>query len=89
MSLACSVYLGAYVELLLAVVAGPMLHRTFMYRCIATQQRRPQDWALAWTTIRTRSDLHSFMGLLRHSRYNQNIIGDTALHNVTLQAPTL
>jgi hypothetical protein len=25
----------------------------------------------------------------RHSRYNQNIVGDTALHNVTLQAPTL
>jgi hypothetical protein len=38
MSLACSVYLGAYVELLLAVAAGPMLHITFMYRCIATQQ---------------------------------------------------
>jgi hypothetical protein len=89
MSLVCSVYLGAYVELLLAVAVGPMLHMTFMYRRIATQQRRPQNWALASTTIRTRSDLHSFRGLLRHNPYNQNIIGDTALHNVTLQAPTL
>jgi hypothetical protein len=43
MSLACSVYLCAYVELLLAVAAGPMLHMTFMYRRIATQQRRTQD----------------------------------------------
>jgi hypothetical protein len=89
MSLACSIYLDVYVELLLAVAARSMLHMTFMYRRIATQQRRPQDWALAWTTIRTRSDLHNFMGLLRHNRYNQNIVGDTALHNVTLQAPTL
>jgi hypothetical protein len=50
MSLACNVYLGVYVELLLVVAAGPMLHMTFMYRRIATQQRRPQDWALAWTS---------------------------------------
>jgi hypothetical protein len=89
MSLACSVYLCAYVELLLAVAVGPMLHMTFMYRRIARQQRRPQDRALASTTIRTRLDLHSFRGLLRHNRYNQNIVGDTVLHNVTLQAPTL
>jgi hypothetical protein len=89
MSLACSVYLGTYVELLLAVAAGPMLHRTLMYRRIATQQRRPQDWAFSWTTIRTRSDLHSFRGLLRHNRYNQNIVGNTSLHNITLQAPML
>jgi hypothetical protein len=89
MSLACIVYLGAYVELLLAVVAGPMLHMTFMYHRIATQQLRPQDWVLASTTIKMRSDLHSFRGLLRHNCYNQNIVDDIALHNVTLQTPTL
>jgi hypothetical protein len=49
------VYLGAYVELLLTVAAGQMLPRTYMYRRIATQQRRPQDWVLSWTTIRMRS----------------------------------
>jgi hypothetical protein len=84
MSLACSVYLGAYIELLLVVAAGPMLHMTSMYHRIATQQHRPQDWALASTMIRTGSDLHSFRGLLQHNPYNQNIVGDTALHNVTL-----
>jgi hypothetical protein len=54
MFLACSVYLGAYVELLLAMVAGLMLHMTSMYHRIPTHQRPPQEWVLASTTITTR-----------------------------------
>ena len=54
MHLACSVYLGAYVELLLAVAAGLMLHMTSMYHRVPTQQRPPQVLVLASTTITTR-----------------------------------
>jgi hypothetical protein len=54
MSLACNVYLGAYVELLLDVAAGLMLHMTSMYHHIPTQQRPPQEWVLALTTITMR-----------------------------------
>jgi hypothetical protein len=54
MSLACIVYLGAYMELLLAVAAGPILHMTFMYRRIATQQRRCWGLVLKCYKLRTR-----------------------------------
>jgi hypothetical protein len=54
MYLACSVYLGAYVELLLAVAAGLMLHMTSMYHRVPTQQRPPQELVLALTTITMR-----------------------------------
>jgi hypothetical protein len=83
MFLAHNVYLDAYAEVALVVVAGPWFHRTSMSHCwvslgsfhLPTQQRRPQDSGLASAMIKTRLGLHSSLGLLRHNRPSQNNVG--------------